>query len=109
MACLGLCVLVYVGDKSGALDRFGFLRPIRHWVSFGSLLGVHPAMALTGVVVGLMFVPSSAAAAPWKRIRWMLMFAGGLFFAGFLLRPLYGCWKGAETPTWALYHTGISS
>ena len=28
--------------------------------------------------------------------------------AGFLLRPVYGCWKRGATPTWALYSTGIS-
>jgi len=108
MGCLALCVLMYVGDKSGAFDRLELLRPVRQWVSFGSLLGVHPTMALVGVVVGLLFVPGSGVAAPWPRICWMLVFAGGLFFAGFLLRPLYGCWKGAETPTWAIYSTAIS-
>jgi predicted acyltransferase len=38
----------------------------------------------------------------------MCAFAAGLLVAGFLLRPVYGCWKRGATPTWALYSTGIS-
>ena len=108
MGCLGLCLLMYMGDRSGALDRLVFLRPIRQWVGFGSLLGVHPAMALVGVTVGLLFTPGSSASTPRQRLRWMCGFAAGLLVAGFLLRPVYGCWKRAATPTWALYSTGIS-
>jgi predicted acyltransferase len=108
LGCLALAVLMYVGDQSGAFNRLTWLGPVRNYVSFGTLLGVWPAMTLAGVLVGMLFMEGSTIVTPRNRVAWILIFAMGLFAAGFLLRPLYGCSKGGSTPTWALYSVAIS-
>ncbi len=108
VGCLALLVLLAVGDRSGVFDRFLFLNGIRHYIPFGELIGIHPSMTLSGVIVGLLFMKETPASGAKRRIAWMSIFAAGLFLAGFFLRPLYGASKRTITPTWALYSTAIS-
>ncbi|MBI5382616.1 MAG: DUF5009 domain-containing protein [Opitutae bacterium] len=108
VAGVALLILLAVGDRQGAFDQFHFLDGLRRYLPFGVLLGVHPAMTLSGVVIGLLFTREIPITEARKRIAWMLIFSAGLFFAGFLLRPLYGSSKLTTTPTWALYSTAWS-
>ena len=108
VGCLALAVLVYVGNQDGAFDNIDMLDPLRKYVPFGRLLGVWPAMVLGGQLVGMLFTQDSSITTPRRRLAWIGTFALGLFAAGYLLRPLYGCWKGTESPTWALYSVAIS-
>jgi len=110
MGCLGLLILMYIGDSARVFDRFHFLDGVRHYVSFGPLLGSWPSISTAGVLVGMLYTNGSTTQTPRKRITWILVFAAGLFAAGFLLRPLYGIYSGISraTPTWALYSSAIS-
>jgi predicted acyltransferase len=101
---------MYVGDNTGVFDRFHFLDGVRHYVPFGTLLGTWPFMSTAGVLVGILHTDSSPSHTPLKRIMWILIFAAGLFIAGFLICPFYGISSGMDraTPTWALYSCSIS-
>jgi heparan-alpha-glucosaminide N-acetyltransferase len=108
VGCLALLVLLAIGDREGVFTRFLFLNGIRHYIPFGELIGIHPSMTLSGVIVGLLFMKETPAFGAKRRIVWMSIFAVGLFLAGFFLRSLYGASKHTITPTWALYSAAIS-
>jgi hypothetical protein len=110
MGCLGLLIFIHLGDVTGAFAPFHFLDGIRHYVPFFALIGTWPSICTAGVIVGMLYVDGLPARTPRKQIMWILVFAAGLFIAGFLLRPLYGIssGEGKATPTWALYCSAIS-
>jgi heparan-alpha-glucosaminide N-acetyltransferase len=108
LACLGLLLLLAIGDREGVFNRFHFLDGIRHYLSFGELIGIHSFMALAGVIIGTLFLEKTPSPEPGKRIAWMGIFATGLYLAGYFLRPIYGASKRGDTPTWALYSVAIS-
>lgn len=110
MGCLGLLILLYIGDVTGVFNNMGLLNGLRRYVPFGPLLGTWPSICTAGVIVGMLFTDASSVRTPGKRITWILVFAAGLFIAGLLLRPLFGIssGEGRATPTWALYSSGIS-
>ena len=103
-----LCVLSYLGDQTGATEKIASLAWLRHELRLGDGFGVCPAMALSGVLVGRLFVADARPLRPAERVLWILVFAAGFYCAGFFLRPLYGCSKAASTPTWALYCMAIA-
>jgi heparan-alpha-glucosaminide N-acetyltransferase len=106
--CMGLLILLAIGDREGVFSRFPILDGVRHYVSFGKLLGIYPFMAIAGVMIGTFFLPETLPLDPRKRIARMGIFAAGLYLAGFFLRPLYGASKRTFSPTWALYSTAVS-
>ncbi|MCK4751955.1 MAG: DUF5009 domain-containing protein [Planctomycetes bacterium] len=110
MACLGLLILIYIGDVAGIFSRFHFLNSIRHYVPFYALLGTWPSISTAGVIVGMLYIDDSPVQTPRKRLIWILSFGAGLFVAGYLLSPLFGIssGEGRATPTWALYCSAIS-
>ena len=81
---------------------------INKLVNFGSVLGLHPAMTVSGVFVGLLFMKDSSAPTVRRRITWMLTFAAGTLAAAWLTRPLWGAQKQQSTPSWGLYSIAIS-
>jgi len=108
MGLAALCVLSYIGDQSGATEKIVSLAWLRQKLELHDGMDVWPAMALSGVLVGRLFVADAKPPRPAERVLWILVFAAGFYCAGFLLRPLYGCSKGAGTPTWALYCMAIA-
>jgi len=100
---LSLLIFIHIGDKAGAFNTFGFLDDFRQYVSIGTMIGRTPTLTVAGVIVGMLFMTDSPAQTPSKRIFWILAFAGGLFMAGFLLRPAYGLGKGGGAITGRLY------
>jgi len=108
VGCLALLILIYIGDRGGLFDRFQiFIGPDEH-TQIGSLWGSWPAMTVAGLFIGILLGKNSPASTPKAFALWTLLFAAGLFFAGFLLRPLYGAFKGAATPSWSLYSAAIA-
>jgi heparan-alpha-glucosaminide N-acetyltransferase len=112
---LAVLITMWIGDKTGAFgvlgDRLrvpGLIAHIRDYVDLGVHIGGHSAIATAGVIVGMLFLGASPAATPRRRLAWIIVFAGGLFVVGFLLRPLYGISKNGATPTWCLYSAGLS-
>jgi heparan-alpha-glucosaminide N-acetyltransferase len=108
MGLLGVMILLGIGDKAGAFAAPNILAGLHKYINFGSVWGIHPAMTLAGVIVGMLLLPESTIKEPRKRILWMVVFAVGLCFGGWLTRPLWGAFKQAETPSWGLWGTGIS-
>ncbi|MDM8009139.1 MAG: DUF5009 domain-containing protein [Phycisphaerae bacterium] len=104
VGAVGLLTAVFVGDKTGAL---GFLGRLHDYVNVGGHWGGHGAIAVAGMVLGTLFLDSSLARRPGRRILWMLVMGLGLMAGGFLFRPLYGISKVQATPTWCLYSAGI--
>jgi heparan-alpha-glucosaminide N-acetyltransferase len=105
---IALLALLSIGEKAGVFTPYPWLMAINRVVNFGSVLGLHPAMTVSGVFVGLLFIADSPAATARERLKWMFVFAGGMLAAGFLTRPLFGAYKQQSTPSWGLYSIGIS-
>ena len=104
---LALLILLCVGDREGVFSQIRFFGILKQYIPLGGI-GVWGSITVSGVIVGALFTDDSPSKTAAGRIYWMLLFAAGLFVAGFFLRPLYGLGKGAATPTWILYSTSIS-
>ncbi len=104
MGVLALLIALYIGNESGALK---FLDFINKYVWLAGHIGGHSSLTVAGVIVGMLFLEHSPARTPGKRIVWLLLFALGLFVAGYLLRTLYGINKVKATPSWCLYCSAI--
>jgi predicted acyltransferase len=101
---MGFMIALYIGGRHGQLDWLG---PINNLVGVGEVLGSTSANVLAGVVVGNLFVESSAARSVRSRIKFMLSFGAGLYLAGTLLRPLHGIIKNQATESYTLVAAGI--
>ncbi len=101
-------ILLYIGDKSGALGNF-YSQNIKNYFWLGGHIGAHTAITLSGIIVSLLFLENSPAKTPKEKIVWIIVFATMMFVVGFLLRPLYGISKIYATPTWSLYSSAICS
>jgi predicted acyltransferase len=107
-ALLGLGVLlygVYLADRAGA---FAALDWLDRWVDFGSMLGSHAAIVMTGVFAGRVLFAADQAVAWESRVRWALLYGLGLAAGGMLLHqlrdlhPMFFVNKIAATPAWCL-------
>ena len=105
---IAVLVFLSIGEKAGAFAACPLLLAINKYVNLGSVLGLHPAMTVSGVFVGLLFMPGSPAPTVRRRITWMLTFAAMTLVAARLVRPLWGAQKQQSTPSWGLYSIGIS-
>lgn len=105
---ISLLFLLSIGEKAGVFAPYPWLMAINKVVNFGWVIGLHPAMTVSGVFIGLLFMPGSPAPAVRERIKWMLVFSAGMLAGGILTRPLYGAYKQQMTPSWGLYSIGIS-
>ncbi|WP_432798948.1 DUF5009 domain-containing protein [Poriferisphaera sp. WC338] len=75
----------------------------------GETIGSQAAITLTGVLLGTLFTKDSDIRTPWKRVKFTLILAAMLTFAGYLLDPLYGINKPTATLTWCLYCSAITA
>jgi len=132
MGMLGLLVLMYIGDRSGALGAIAPLAWVSQYVGLGGHIGGHGAVTGAGVVALLLVQGEGGEAADAKSetamsrgsavvsdsheatmyaaargIGRVVLFGVGLAAAGYLLQPLYGVNKVAATPAWCLYSASI--
>ncbi len=116
VGCLLMCILFYIGVKEGAFEKFHYFNVVSEAVfpqyyKIGDMLGTGAAASLAGVVLGMLLCKDSPLQNHRGRIIWILVFAAGLYFAGFCLRPLYGAslyaGEHVRTPTWSLYSSAI--
>ncbi len=103
---LVIFITLYIGDKAGALGSF-YVQNIRDYFWLGGHIGAHTAIAITGIIVSMLFMSDSNIEDPKDRIIWILIFALMMFVVGFFLRPLYGVSKIYATPSWSLYSAAI--
>ena len=103
---LVIFITLYIGDKTGALGNF-YAQNIRDYFWLGGHIGAHTAIAITGIIVSMLFMSDSKIEDPKGRIIWILIFALMMFVFGFFLRPLYGVSKIYATPSWSLYSAAI--
>jgi len=101
---LALFIALYIGDAKGRLD---FAGPVRDWVGLGGHIGGHAAITVAGILVTMILLDARPGQTPGRRMLAILLFAAGLFAAGYLLRPLHGISKNMATPTWCLYSSAI--
>jgi predicted acyltransferase len=101
---MGFMIALYIGGRHGRLDWLG---PVNNLVSVGEVLGSTSANVMAGVLVGNLFIDKPATSDGPARIRFMLVFGLGLFFAGMLLRPLHGIIKNQATESYTLVASGI--
>ncbi len=105
---IAVLVFLSIGEKAGAFAAYPLLLAINKYINFGSVLGLHPAMTVSGVFIGLLFMPDSPAPTVRRRLAWMLTFAAMTLAAAWLVRPLGGAQKQQSTPSWGLYSIAIS-
>jgi len=103
---LVIFITLYISDKTGALGNF-YAQNIRDYFWLGGHIGAHTAIAITGIIVSMLFMSDSKIEDPKARIIWILIFALMMFVVGFFLRPLYGVSKIYATPSWSLYSAAI--
>lgn len=106
---IAVLIFLSIGEKAGVFTAHPWLMAVNNVVNFGYVIGLHPAMTVSGVFVGLLFMPDTPAPTARERIRWMLVFAAGTLAAARLVRPLWGAQKQQSTPSWGLYSIGISA
>ncbi len=106
---ISLLFLLSIAEKAGVFSPYPWLMSVNKVVNLGSVIGLHPAMTVSGVFVGLLFLPDSPAGTGGKRLKWMLAFAAWALLGGVFTRPLYGAFKQQMTPSWGLYSVGISA
>lgn len=99
LGTLGLMIAVYTGGRHGALDWLG---PVKSFVNVGPVFGTTAANVMMGILVGGTFIGAGALGSHGARIRFLLLFAAGLYVAGELFRPLHGINKNAATESYAL-------
>ncbi len=111
MGVLALLYCVFLADRAGF---FAGLTMITEWVQIGSMLGSHSAIALSGVILGLVLRPDSPVQTHVGRIRWGFLYGLGLASAGILLHSLNGIHpmfiinKIAATPPWCLLSSAFT-
>lgn len=104
MGVLGFMIVLYIGDRHGALAWLG---RIHDFIGVGKVFGSTAANVMMGALVGNCFVGANAANRPLAKARFFLLFGAGLYVAGTLLRPLHGINKIAATESYALVTGGI--
>ncbi len=97
------CIFFYAITRNHEPPQPG---EIRFW-DFAGKNASHVALALSGVVLSLIFFDEGEDAVLKTRFVKAFAFAAGLFIVGYLLRPYYKISKIYATPTWSLYSAAI--
>ena len=84
---IAVLIFLSIGEKAGVFAPYPWLMAINKLINFGYVIGLHPAMTVSGVFVGLLFMPDSPAPTVRERLKWMLVFAAGTLAAARLTRP----------------------
>jgi len=88
-AMMGMLALLYCVYMAGESGFFRGLTWITKWLDFGSTLGSHGAVVLSGVILGNIIMPGSSLKTHVQRIRWALLYGLGLATAAVLLHSLH--------------------
>lgn len=101
---------VFLADKVGSFDGIW----LRQYIDFGSQLGSHSAIVLSGAMLGVVLSPKSLLTTHQDRILWAAGFALTMAVAAWLLHqlrdlhPMFIVNKNAATVPWCLYCSAIT-
>ena len=110
LGVMALLYCVYAADKAGYFSNVWG----RQWVDFGSQLGSHSAITVSGIILGMILTPHSSLKTHGARIRWAFLYGLGLAVAGHLLHSMsdiHKMWiinKNAATAPWCLWCSAIT-
>lgn len=105
LGVLGLMMAVTIADQE---SLFSFLGSFNRYWSIGGLLGTHPGIVMSGIIVGVTLLRSRGSLSHAENLRFMVAFGAGLVLAGQLIRPVHGISKIGATESFALVTAGIS-
>jgi predicted acyltransferase len=111
LGAMSLLYCIYFADAAGAFADWTF---INSWLSIGGTLGSHPAITVSGVVLGMVLTKNSLIESPSGRIRWALLYGAGLALAAHLLHAMadldraFIINKIFATPPWCLWTSAIT-
>lgn len=94
-----LGIFLYMADRSGQLNFLGSFKDIFY---IGSHWGIHPMIAISGMICGKWIFDKNTTL-----LKNMGIFAGCLLISAYLLYGLYGIDKIAATPSWAMISTAV--
>ncbi len=106
-----LLYCLYLVDQTGGLPLSQWLGG---WITVSYTLGSHTAIIVSGVILGCIVGPDSAASSHGQRIRRALLYALCLATAGFLLHTLHNLnnafiiSKLLGTPPWCLLSSAVT-
>jgi len=107
---LGILYCLFMADKAGF---FSGLTWINSWIDIGSTLGSHGAVVISGIILGKILMPDSAAKTHSRRIRWAFFYGLGLASSAILLHSLHDIHqmfiinKIMATAPWCLWSSAI--
>jgi predicted acyltransferase len=104
LGMLVLFVLLYIADKTGALN---FLGALKEYLWLGGFIGGHSSITTAGMIVSMVFMGTTGLTTYKAKMQWIVGFTIFLFVAGYFLSPLYGIDKIGATPSWCLYSSAI--
>jgi predicted acyltransferase len=82
---------------------------VNRYVGLGSQLGSLPATMMAGCILGKVLTSDSDVKTPTDRIRWAVVYAAGLLFAGAMMDTFAGINKIAATPTWCFWCAALAT
>ncbi len=110
VGAIAVLYCIYAADRVGVFSEW----PLRQWIGFGSMLGSHAAITVSGILLGSILTPQSPIASHGARIRWAFFYGLAMFVAGELLHTLkdtHAMWilnKNAATIPWCLVSSAIT-
>ena len=104
LGCLALQMCLFVADKKGAFDGLWLNRI----VGIGETLGSQAAIAVGGLLLGLIIVASDLTSLN-ARARFTCWFVCGCAAAALLLNRAYGISKNSATPSWCFWACAITA
>jgi len=108
---VGLLYCVFMADKAG---YFANLTWLNSWLNIGAVLGSHPAIVISGVIMGIILKPDSFIKTHKDRNRWAFLYGLGLSIAAILLHSLNDIHKifiidkNMATPSWCLLSSAFT-
>ncbi len=104
LGCMALLMCLFAADRKGLFDGFWLNRI----VGIGGTLGSLSAIAVGGLLLGLMLTAADLASLK-TRTRFTFWFIGGCAAAALLLDRTYGISKNQATPSWCFWACGVTA
>jgi heparan-alpha-glucosaminide N-acetyltransferase len=104
LGCMALLMCLFAADRKGAFEDF-WLSKI---VGIGETLGSQGAIAVGGLLLGLILVATDITALK-SRTKFTFWFVAGCSGAALLLNRAYGISKNNATPSWCLWACAITA